>query len=860
MGRSDDDHPMGTRLIRYIGPAAGLALFGAALWSLHRELAHATYRDIAGSFLGLSAAQMAAAVALTLLSYVAQTGYDALGLRYAGAALGYARTALASFVAYAFSNTIGYSVLSGGSVRLRLYTGWGLSTLSVAQVVAFGAVTFWVGFLSVSGAVFLIEPIAIPAALHLPLSSLKPVGAAFLAIVAAYGALCFARKRPFSLRGIEIPVPRPSYLAAQIPIAALDWACASGALYALLPGGSGLSYPGLLGAYLLAQVAGVASQVPGGLGVFETVMVALLAPRMPAPAVLGSLLAFRAIYYFLPLASAALLLGGHELAGRFSRVRRVAGAVGRLAPAIVPQAFAVTAFLGGAILLFSGATPTVEWRLGWLMDAIPLPVMELSHFVGSVAGACLLVLGWGLQRRLDAAFVATTALLVVGIAVSLLKGLDYEEATVLAIMLAALAPCRRFFYRKTSISTERLSPSWIAAIGLALGASTWVGFFSYKHVDYSHELWWRFAFSGDAPRFLRATAGTAVVLLLFAAARLLAGARPGRTGYCVRDLEAALPAVEASRETYANLALLGDKLFLFAESGRAFIMYRVQGRCWVALGDPVGPSEERAELLWRFAELADEHNGWPAFYQVGRENLPLYLELGLGLVKLGEEARVPLAEFSLDGGSRKSMRHTRHKMEADGIRFEVVPREAVPPLLDELRAVSDSWLAGKRTREKGFSLGFFSPEYLARFPMALVRRAGRIVAFANVWRGADGEEMSVDLMRFSADAPAGVMDYMFVELLLHARQEGFRSFNLGMAPLSGLDDRALAPMWARVGALVFRHGDQLYNFRGLREYMDKFDPIWEPRYLASPGGLALPRILAGVATIVSGGLKGVLGK
>jgi phosphatidylglycerol lysyltransferase len=848
------------RLLHRIGPFAILALFGVALWTLHHELAAYTYHDIVKAFLGVPAAHLAAAIALTALSYLMQTGYDVIGLRYAEERLGYGRTALAAFIGYAFSNTVGYSVLSGGSVRLRLYSGWGLSTLAASKVIAFGVVTFWVGFLAVSGAVFLVDPLTIPSALHLPFASLKPLGALFLAVVAAYGVLCLARRRPFAARGIELPVPRPALLAAQIPVAALDWACASGALFVLLPDGAGITYPGLLGAYLLAQIAGTASQVPGGLGVFETVMVVLLAPALPASAVLGTLVAFRAVYYFLPLASAAVLLGGHELLARREGVQRVARAVGRVAPAVVPMAFAAIAFLGGAILLFSGATPTVEWRLSWLMDAIPLPVMELSHFVGSVVGAGLLILAWGLQRRLDAAYLATMALLAVGVAVSLLKGLDYEEAVTLAVMLAALAPCRSYFHRKTAITSERIRASWIVAVVLAVAASTWLGFFSYKHVAYSHELWWSFAFASDAPRFLRATAGVLVAVLLFAVARLLRSAPPRATAGSAADAAKAEAVVEGSKETYANLALLGDKEILFSQSGRALVMYGVQGRSWVALGDPVGPPEQRSELLWAFVERVDRHDGWPVFYEVGVENLPLYIELGLGLAKIGEEARVPVAGFSLEGGARKSLRQNRRRVEAEGCAFEIVPRERVPSLMDELRAVSDAWLVAKRTREKGFSLGFFDAAYLSRFPAAIVRRGGRVVAFANVWRGADSEEMSIDLMRFTPDAPAGLMDYLFVELILSAQAEGFRWFNLGMAPLSGFDSRSLAPLWTKVGALVYRHGDQFYNFQGLREYKDKFDPVWEPRYLASPGGLALPRILANVTALVARGTKGILAK
>jgi phosphatidylglycerol lysyltransferase len=169
-------------------------------------------------------------------------------------------------------------------------------------------------------------------------------------------------------------------------------------------------------------------------------------------------------------------------------------------------------------------------------------------------------------------------------------------------------------------------------------------------------------------------------------------------------------------------------------------------------------------------------------------------------------------------------------------------------------------LAEKRTREKGFSLGFFSEDYIRRFPIAVVRRGAQIVAFANVWTSGHMNEVSVDLMRHRADAPSGVMDYIFLNLILWAREQGYRFFNLGMAPLSGLENRSLGSVWNRVGALTFRFGENFYNFQGLRQYKEKFDPVWEPMYIASPGGLALPRILTNLATLISGGLRGVVTK
>lgn len=179
-------------------------------------------------------------------------------------------------------------------------------------------------------------------------------------------------------------------------------------------------------------------------------------------------------------------------------------------------------------------------------------------------------------------------------------------------------------------------------------------------------------------------------------------------------------------------------------------------------------------------------------------------------------------------------------------------------ILPELRDVSDRWLADKRTREKRFSLGSFQESYLVQFPHAVVRREGRIVAFANVWQGAAGGEFSVDLMRHTNEAPSGIMDYLFVQLMLWGREQGYSYFNLGMAPLSGLESRSLAPLWSKLGALVFRHGEHFYNFRGLRQYKEKFNPEWRGKYLATPGGLAVPRVLANVAALISGGLTGAV--
>jgi phosphatidylglycerol lysyltransferase len=846
--------------LKKIAPLIGIVLFALALWVLRQTLGEYHYHDLVREFREIPASRIILAMALTVLGYTVMTGYDLLAIRYIQQPLSYGRVALASFISYAFSSNIGISVLSAGAVRYRLYSSWGLSAEKVTSLMTFCLVTFWLGFFALSGAVLLIVPFQVPPVLNLPFASTRPLGLLFIILAGGYLVWNVLRKEPIRWRDWEFPVPSFSLSLGQVLVSSLDWALAAGVLYVLLPLSSSITFSHFLGIFLVAQFAGLVSNVPGGFGVLETLIVLLLTPVLPASSVLASLLAYRVIYYLFPLGAATVLLGTHELMQRKEQAAQAARTLGSWVPALVPHVFAVTTFISGMILIVSGAIPAETSRLVWLRDFFPLPVMEVSHFVGSLAGAGLILLARGIQRRLDAAYHLTLLLLATGVFVSLLKGFDYEEAILLSAMFGAFLPCRRYFYRKASLLSQRFTTEWVLAILLVLIGAFWIGIFSYKHVAYADEIWWRFALHGDAPRFLRASVGIVGTMVFFSMAKLLRTAPPEPALPGPVELARARTIVAAFADTTAALALLGDKALLFSESGRSFIMYGIEGRSWVAMGDPVGPVAERSQLIWQFREICDRHDGWTVFYEVAEENLPRYIELGLTLFKIGEEARVPLGTFSLEGSRRKGLRYLAHKVERAGCTFEIVPAREISPLLPELKKISNTWLADKKTREKGFSLGFFQEAYLQLFPAAVVRREGRIIAFANIWAGGEKTELSIDLMRHLPDAPQGVMEYLFVRLMLWGKDEGYQWFSLGMAPLSGLDNQPFAPLWNRLGALLFQHGEHFYNFQGLRGYKEKFDPQWKPRYLASPAGLALPRILTNIAGLISRGIKGVIAK
>lgn len=851
---------MMSQLRRFLWPVLAVFLFAVALWILNHALREYHYHDIIRDIGALPPRNVLFALALTLLNYLVLTGYDTLGFEYIQHPLAYSKIAITSFIGYAFSQSLGFPVLTGGSVRFRLYTAWGLSTAEIAQLVAFTSLTFWLGVLTIGGATLLLAPVGIPASVHVYVASTKMIAVLFLAVAAAYMTWSASGSRTFKIHEWEFSPPPLRLSLSQLCISCVDWTLAGAVLYVLLPSMPGVSFAGFLGVFLMSQVLGLLSHVPGGLGVFETSMILLLSPEIPAKTIVGALVAYRVVYYLFPLCLSVLLFGAVEVLRKREGLKRVARFIGQWVPDAAPTFFAMTAFIGGAILIFSGATPAVKGRMQGLELLIPLSLLEISHFLGSLAGVGLLLLARNLQRRVDAAYLLTSVLLGTGIVASLLKGFDYEEATLLTVILVALLPCRKFFYRKASLTSEPFTREWIAAIMLVLISSVWLTFFAFKHVAYSSELWWQFELSKDAPRALRAAVGAFGLAFAFAAIKLLrpAPADPGLPG--PEDLAKARAIIADCKSTTASIALLGDKALLFSDTGKSFLTYSVEGRSWVALGNPTGLEEEMSELVWRFHEMCDRHDAWTVFYEVDRHHLPLYLDLGLTLLKLGEEARVPLETFSLKGDSRKTFRHLLNKMTKDGYMFEIVPAENVASMMPAFKEISDAWLAEKNTREKGFSLGFFGEDYLKVFPAGVVRKEGKPLAFINIWLGAEKEELSLDLMRYLPEAPNGVMDFLFLSLMLWGKENGYRWFNLGMAPLSGLQDRAVAPFWNRLGALVYRHGEHFYNFQGLRHYKEKFDPVWEPKYLASPGGLALPRILTNLASLISGGLKGVVAK
>lgn len=843
--------------LKKIAPFISIIFFGLAVWFLDQELRQYDLSEVSNQLSAIPNIYILFSLILSLLSYLVLTAYDGLGVTYIGEELAPSKVVRAGFIGYAFSHNIGLALITGGSIRYRIYSAWGFSAIQVTQIVAFSAFTLWIGFCTVAGLALLLATPNLPNDVTIPFGSLRILGSVLLVMVVGYMVASAKFTKEISFKKWSFTFPSFSIALKQVVIASLDWLMAASVLYVLLPD-VGINFFSFAGVFLLAQILGLFSQVPGGLGVFESVMLLYLTNFMEGPQVLGIMVLYRIIYYIFPLLVAMIILGYQEYKTNEEVMQQLGQKAVNWFPRIVPEVLSVSIFIGGAILLFSGYMPSEVPRMEWLQSFLPLPVIEMSHFFASLVGAVLLILARSLQHRIQGAYHLTVGMLVFGILFSLLKGGDYEEAIILFTMLMALIPCKNEFNRKTSLFDQKLSFGWIALVMMVIFSAFWLGTFSLRNIEYQKEVWWQFTLLGDAPRYLRATVGILGFTIIMGLIKLLKPRQRATDKPDMDELKIAEGILSESPDTKSNIVLLGDKELMFGPEHKTFLMYAHEGKSRIAMGDPVGDSEEVEELLWEFKEECEYEDMQPVFYQVSDKYLNYYVDLGLSLLKLGEQARVKLEDFDLQDEKYQELNQSRTSFLNEGYEFEIIPKEQVKHHLVELKRISDKWIEEKDATERGYAHGVFEPEYLQRFPVAAVRKEGEIVAFANIWTGAEHYEISYDLLRNTTEVDRNVIDFLLIEMMLWGKGQGYTWFDMGMAPLSGMEDNQHSMRWNKVADWVYTYGQSLYNFQEFRKYREKFHPVWEPRFLAAPGGWAIPGVLSNLTSLISGGFRVLL--
>ncbi len=623
------------KLLRSLPALLGVGLLFGAIYVVQKEFRHLKLADIRASLSAIPMLALAASFAWTVLSYGVLTFYDRLGTIYAGHKVSYRRVAFASFCAYALSHNLGFAAVSGAAVRYRLYSHWGLTPVQIAKVVGFCSLTFGLGGMVLGGAILFFEPHAIPFfGTRLPTWSFWAIGAALWGVVAAY--VIIARVAgDISVFKHEFNLPDYRMAVVQVALASIDVAITAAIFYALLPATPGLTYLRFLACYLASYSAGLAANLPGGIGVFDTAMLLGLEPYMDPPQILGAILVFRLYYYIIPLFLAGSLFAVNELLLRggallkSGALARSAQSLGRLSePDFAVGAAAGVVAMCGALLLSLGV---LDQRPD--MSSIDPDFLDFAasagQFVPSLIGAALMVLAIGLSQRVTLAWGATLMLLLVAAGFTAAQGESLWIPAILMLATVLVAPFRDAYYRHARLLT---GPTQVGAVLPLVALAVCVfalAAFEPRVRALAENSWWEIVLSPDVPNSIRVVLAVVVFLGLFAMYRLL---RPGRVQW--------IPWAGEGRLRYASMGVdppaVADGIVL-GETGRSGIPFRRLGRVMLALGDPVGSPIDSVSAIWRLRDLAQQEGLDPAVWRAGAGLLKVYGDLGLTAVPLGPD-------------------------------------------------------------------------------------------------------------------------------------------------------------------------------------------------------------------------------
>lgn len=526
--------------------------------------------------------------------------------------------------------------------------------------------------------------------------------------------------------------------------------------------------------------------------------------------------------------------------------------------------------LVGIVNLLSSVTPNLYGRNHWLKQFLPFEIRASGHIFAALTGFVLLALAANLLRRKRVAWLLTIGLLVISIISHLLKGWDYEESLLSAFLLVHLILIRHVFTAQSDRpSIARGVRVLIGALLFTLAYGT-IGFYLLDG-KFSENFNWREAviqtlamfFTEDnwglQPKsqfgdfFANSIYIIAVCTITFAVVMLLQPVFMSNPATPGEQQKAKEIVQQYGHSSLAALTLLSDKSYYFSPSGRSIIAYVPKGRGAIALGDPIGPVEDRKEVIVSFQQFCQRNDWYPAFYQTLPDDIELYKSVGFKVLKIGEEAIVDLKTFTLQGKAGKNFRPSINRLTKLGYEIQFFEPPIPHKLLYQLKPVSDEWLKIAQGSEKRFSLGWFDEDYLRNCQIAVVYNPeGEISAFTNIVPEYQLNEATIDMMRHRQSIENGTMDFLFISILQYFKEQGYDSFNFGLSALAGVGENPESRRLEKGLHYLYEHLNGFYNFQGLHAYKEKFRPRWEGRYLIYPSLAALPDVVVALIRADSG--------
>ena len=584
--------------------------------------------------------------------------------------------------------------------------------------------------------------------------------------------------------------------------------------------------------YIVSVIFLIVSPLFRGLGAIEVSMVFILI-RLGYTNVTALAVTFlyRFFEFWLPL-----------LAGIISFILKINKLLMRVIPAFL-------LFSLGIVNIISVLTPAVSERVQWLKHFLPMDAIIVSNYFVLVLGLFLLVTASFMLKGLKIAWWFALILSVISMIGNLTKAGDYEEATLALLVIIVLIVTRRDYYVKNSPRLRSVGIQTVILSIIAVLIYSIIGFYylDKRHFNIDFSFWESVKYSLQnyfligssdliphsrfANRFLLSINISGFLTLSFLVYTLI---RP----YFIKDT-ATPEELEKPKELvskYGKSALdyfktYQDKMIFNPEGLNAFISYRTSGNFAVVLEDPVSESTSQMRICIRqFDRFCYERGLKSFYYRVPEESLPVYKSLRKKIMFIGQEGVVDLNTFSLEGGAKKSIRNAISKVKDRGYTCHVHQPPIKDGLLQKIKSVSDEWLDQTGRNEILFSQGMFLWNELKQQTIITVENnEEKIVAFLNIIPDYVAGEGTYDLLRKTSDAPNGVMDFILVELFKYLQTRNFKTVNLGFAPMSGLND----PHSFSEKSMKFAY-EKIRGFsqyKGLREYKEKFVTDWYNKYL-----------------------------
>ncbi|MCX6361027.1 MAG: phosphatidylglycerol lysyltransferase domain-containing protein, partial [Armatimonadetes bacterium] len=637
----------------------------------------------------------------------------------------------------------------------------------------------------------------------------------------------------------------------------------------------GVQAPALMIAamYVISGAVALVSFVPQGIGVVEaSVTILLRGLGVPPGASLAACLLFRGVSFWLPIPL------GMAAGAAIRRDAAASSGTDRPAPPMRPEfggaralgvrIAAVLAAAVGIVNLVSALLPRVPWRGRLVAEALPVHVMHAGRTLVVFLGFALIYFAAQLWRRKRRAWQLVMWMLAVSLVMHLVKGFDYEEATICLLGMASLWKLRDQYRAghdpaslRQSLAVIGFAAAAVAVYGLAgfalmrgefggrVGSgedrvrAAWTWFFLFDDQNVvpltRHARW----FVESLDTLGMAAIGAALLVLSKPWKRIQAATETER-----RDVQQALS--QHARTDLAHFCLLPDKAYFWNAERSGVLAYKLVGNVALVLGDPAAPDAEVRPLVAAFMEHCLVNDWRPAFYQVTPAFAAIAAEAGLQLLKVGEDALLDLRTFTLEGSHAKAFRQTVSALERQGVTMERYDLTADPrDIAHDLRRISDAWLRSRKGSEKTFSLGYFDTDLMKGYPLMVAFGAdGRPVAFENLVPMYAANGYAGDMNRCLPDAPKRIQEYLIIKTALWLKERGHEWYGQGLAPLATMGDPTpgVPPAAERAIGLLYRHFNVFYGFLGLRAFKQKFHPVWESRYLAYPGAGLLPKVVTAV--------------